>query len=368
MQGISLSRYSRRALLFGAILLACIAFSSSKAFASHVQCDDTITEDTTLDSDLLNCPFDGITIGADNITLDLNGHTVRSDSGIPSGFGVENRGHEGVTIENGTIQGFVFGVLLDEVTGNRVHGLTTEGSGYGVILFASDDNRIDENVVSRSRGGGIDIVDDPHGGVFFGSDRNVVERNVVSGTGIDAIAVSGTTTSGALSRDNTIVRNLVLDSGSEAIQIFYGPGAIISRNSIVASGTRAAGTNAIFVASSPDSTITRNSVVRGNDSGISVFADRTGVERNRVSESDFFGITVSGAGTIVERNVATYNGLDGIRVGASPPEQPPLTVTKNTAAYNANLGILAVTGVIDGGGNRAFGNGNPLQCLNVACK
>ena len=38
-----------------------------------------------------------------------------------------------------------------------------------------------------------------------------------------------------------------------------------------------------------------------------------------------------------------------------------------TALRNANLGIEAVTGVTDGGGNHAFGNGNPLQCLNVGC-
>jgi len=26
-----------------------------------------------------------------------------------------------------------------------------------------------------------------------------------------------------------------------------------------------------------------------------------------------------------------------------------------------------VSGITDGGGNRAFGNGNPLQCTNVFC-
>jgi hypothetical protein len=41
----------------------------------HVGCGDTITTDTTLESDLVNCPNNGIVIGADNITLDLNGHT-----------------------------------------------------------------------------------------------------------------------------------------------------------------------------------------------------------------------------------------------------------------------------------------------------
>jgi hypothetical protein len=36
----------------------------------------TITRDTTLDSDLLDCRGDGTVIGADNITLDLNGHAI----------------------------------------------------------------------------------------------------------------------------------------------------------------------------------------------------------------------------------------------------------------------------------------------------
>jgi hypothetical protein len=35
---------------------------------------------------------------------------------------------------------------------------------------------------------------------------------------------------------------------------------------------------------------------------------------------------------------------------------------------NADLGIEAVPGVIDGGGNKAGGNRNPLQCSNVFCE
>ena len=44
-----------------------------------VECGDTITADTTLDSDLTGCPNNGIVIGADDITLDLNGHTISGD-------------------------------------------------------------------------------------------------------------------------------------------------------------------------------------------------------------------------------------------------------------------------------------------------
>jgi hypothetical protein len=43
-------------------------------------------------------------------------------------------------------------------------------------------------------------------------------------------------------------------------------------------------------------------------------------------------------------------------------------VSHNTANYNRELGIEADATVIDGGGNKAKGNGNPLQCLNVFCK
>jgi hypothetical protein len=43
-------------------------------------------------------------------------------------------------------------------------------------------------------------------------------------------------------------------------------------------------------------------------------------------------------------------------------------VTVNTANDNTDLGIEAVPGVIDGGGNKASGNGNPAQCLNVRCR
>ena len=54
-----------------------------QALASHVGCGDTITADTTLDSDLVNCPNNGIVIGAEDVTLDLNGHRIDGD-GTPA--------------------------------------------------------------------------------------------------------------------------------------------------------------------------------------------------------------------------------------------------------------------------------------------
>jgi hypothetical protein len=56
------------------------------------------------------------------------------------------------------------------------------------------------------------------------------------------------------------------------------------------------------------------------------------------------------------------NGDDGLDV-----EVGGTTFIANLALRNFDLGIEAVPGVVDGGANRAFRNGNPLQCLNVAC-
>src|SRR5215217_1981024 len=87
----------------------CLALTAGQASASHVSCGDTITADTTLDSDLVNCPSNGIVIGVDDITLDLNGHTIDGDGelqdceGEPCDFGVLNEGHAEVTVRGGSV-------------------------------------------------------------------------------------------------------------------------------------------------------------------------------------------------------------------------------------------------------------------------
>jgi hypothetical protein len=94
---------------------------ASDAYASkpvHASCGQTITADTTLDSDLTKCSGPGITIGADDITLDLNGHTI---SGKAKGSGVLNiAGHDGVTIGGGSIRGFAGSIAIVGATDNRM--------------------------------------------------------------------------------------------------------------------------------------------------------------------------------------------------------------------------------------------------------
>ena len=61
-------------------------------------------------------------------------------------------------------------------------------------------------------------------------------------------------------------------------------------------------------------------------------------------------------------NIAQRTATDGINVAAAGT-----TIALNLALHNGDLGIEAVHGVRDGGGNRASGNGNSAQCVGVSC-
>ena len=118
MKRKALSVLAATALIAG----SSAALGGAPAFARTVSCGDTITADTTLHHDLTNCEGNGLVIGADNIRLNLNGHTIdgtvaqttdcdnapREPAGIKNGGG-DSRVYDRLTIENGTLQQFAQG-------------------------------------------------------------------------------------------------------------------------------------------------------------------------------------------------------------------------------------------------------------------
>jgi large repetitive protein len=80
------------------------------------------------------------------------------------------------------------------------------------------------------------------------------------------------------------------------------------------------------------------------------------------------GISVGPAaeGTLISHNHVVGSKRDGINDGINILNAST-TLTGNRAVRNGKLGINAVLGVIDGGGNLASGNGDPLQCVNATC-
>jgi parallel beta-helix repeat protein len=158
----------------------------------------------------------------------------------------------------------------------------------------------------------------------------VVEKNDVYGNGRDAIRLG-------LSSDNQVSKNTVTNN-------VFGIGV------------------ADF---SADNVVDKNTLRGNRDFAIAVFsgASNNRVEQNDVASTTGHGIQVSSdaSASSLEKNAVSTSGLDGIHVDA-----PSTTLTKNTATRNTNLGIFA-PGAVDGGGNKASGNGNPTQCVGVVC-
>jgi parallel beta-helix repeat protein len=377
-----------KAMILALVVAGFAVLGGGQALASHVRCGDTITTDTTLDSDLVNCPNNGIVIGADNITLDLNGHTIDGDGALvdpcPEGEtcdeGVDNSaGHSGVTIEGGSVRDFALGVFVLGASDNRLRHLSAShntfvgivvgestdtqveknsasDNGDGIVLFASHDNRIERNSVSRNG----------HQGMFIGeSDNNRIVRNLVSGNPAAGIVLEG-------DDNNVVSRNRVFKNGDNLIVV--GDGNTITRNHVAdALGCPDGCGFGISLEGGSDNLVAGNIVARARY-GIRVdaFVGTTSgnvFRANIVRAAGLDGIVVDlehvgpVTNTFLDRSIAIGAGDDGIDV-----ESASTTLTRNLAVHNGDLGIEAVPGVTDGGGNRAAGNGNPAQCTNIDCK
>jgi parallel beta-helix repeat protein len=371
-------------------LFGATAVGGVRAQASQVSCGETITADTTLDSDLVNCPNNGVVIGADDITLNLNGHLVDGD-GTPAvdcdprrevcDAGVVNDGHDGVTVMRGSVREFAVGVLFGTTTPgrarhNRVLGVSASRNEFlGLGIFSQI-----RSLVRSSSGNGA--LDRDGNGLALGDSRHVrIVNNSFRHNPHNGINT-------AQSRRNLIRGNVFSRNGDEGILVEGGGRFRMTRNRFVRNG------GGITLGPSNRSVVTRNRVVGGHD-GIRVEKGRGNlVAENTVVDTRHVGITlgihdpfIGGAENLVRgnlvrrsrvdgivvvgkdrhsvllRNVVTGSGDDGFDVDSSTT-----TLTGNRARRNGDLGIEAVFGVIDGGGNLASGSGNPLQCLNVTCR
>ncbi len=165
-------------------MLALVVVSGSPASAANLGCGQTIFVSTVLDGNVGPCSDGGITIGADNVTLDLGGFQVSGTPGTGDGTGIRIAGRTGVTVTNGGVTQFDAGVLLEGGSRNTVLRLRVNdnigpvsasgGPGDGIVVSRSNDNLITDNqVVHNGSFSGISVIS---------SSRNTVTRNQVSAT------------------------------------------------------------------------------------------------------------------------------------------------------------------------------------------
>src|SRR5262249_6827726 len=129
-------------LLVALALSAPVGSASGRALGPQLSCGDTITANTTLTGDLVNCPNNGLLIGADNVTLDLNGHVIDGDDAeftdCPPDqvcdIGVLDFDHHGVTIKGGKVREFTFGAFVFGATDTRLTRLDLSHHFFSCLL------------------------------------------------------------------------------------------------------------------------------------------------------------------------------------------------------------------------------------------
>lgn len=448
----------RRKWIITSVLAGALTLAASPAVAdaplTGVRCGQTLTQSVKLYNDLTNCPGDGLVIGANDIRIDLNGHTIdgvspaTSDCNRPP-FGSagisDSGGFDRVTVNNGTVQEFDTGLegafghsslthltvrantfsgisigsrkqqdvdaniiehnVIDgnacrggiALTGshdsviddNRVTNMQNQESAAISLVFGGN-NRVSHNALSGNRGDGI--------GLFFDANDNRLEQNTITDGG-SGIHLAGPASNNEI-QHNAIARTqgpgIVIESADfapgpptgnrvaansltsvgDGIILFEADHGELTGNAVTGAGMFGDPGNigfGILLDGTSHSVIGRNAVAGGRGPAISIGVldssqlAPTGnvVSRNTAKSTISMGIEVIAMArdTTIERNAADGNGADGIHVLS-----PSTTITRNSANSNAAYGIEAVIGVIDGGGNKAQGNGNPAQCIGVTCK
>jgi parallel beta-helix repeat protein len=329
-------------LVFGAVVVAILsvfALRPRSAPAQQVGCGAKITTDTRLEGDLVNCPNNGIVIGADGITLNLNGHVIDGDGAptancpdrTPCDIGVVNDGHDRVVIKGGAIREFDPGVFVYRARHALLRDLSTvENTGNGIVLSRSARSRVQGNSASRNG-----LTTDFPGIVLFESHNNRITHNTMAGNGDLGLILYGS--------DRNHISYNSLRRNPEDGMIIHGSDNEIFGNRMIRNG------GGVLI-----SKVGNFGPIVGNE-----------VRRNYVRDPRAGGIAVDPVSkrTVVSRNLVVGAGRGGIMVGNRTTK-----LTGNRAFRNADLGIRAVEGVIDGGGNRASGNGDPRQCVNVTCQ
>lgn len=250
-----------RAAVFagGAVIAVAVAPAAARAAAPvSVACGQVVRVTTVLARDVGPCPGDGIIVGADGITLDLNGHRVIGPVGPDDSVGIRLFGRTGVGVQGGTVSGFGAGIAIFGGARNTVTNVTVsdnigllDGSGSfgdGIAMFGSIGNVLRSSVVrhngpfdgvgvfgARSTGNQIlgNVIEDnnvarfvPAAGLMLtfddginlgagvgGGSHTTIDHNRIRANGLNGIDACSNRGEPCLTTDDVITDNLVQGNG-----------------------------------------------------------------------------------------------------------------------------------------------------------
>jgi large repetitive protein len=322
------------------LISAAMVMPASSVHADQVACGQVLTTSVTLGNSLSGCAGDGLVIGASGITVDLNGHSV---DGVGLGVGIRNDGHDDVTVRNGRVTQFDYGVVLSPGTErNTVTGISLAETEWAAIqLNGATANQLHHNSVAAFSDVGVHLLN--------GSSGNLLADSTVGTGNGESIVVEGG------SDHNRLQGNTVSESSDTSIRV-HGS----TRTAILANRIAGGSDVAVLIEAAPESVVQANDVGGVGDAGILISEGWRNVVRfNALRGSADAGIILSTVGdSLVKGNTITGAGDSGIllRLGSGGNR-----VIDNQADHSSDAGIS----IGDGDGNVVRGNVLPANTIGI---
>jgi parallel beta-helix repeat protein len=252
------------------------------------------------------CAQDGIDITVDNVTLDLNGFTLKGVVGSLKGISVPGLGTRNTAVRNGTV---------------------TRWGGDGISSNANQ-SQYEDLMLTLNGGDGLNL----SGAKYYATvTRVVASQNSAKGFSLDR----GTVLSDCTAGNNTGI----------GIQV-SGPGSTVTNCSVVYNG--GGGILVTLSGPSPGALIENNTVTNNTGIGILVAGYGGTIRGNTVTESTTNGIEVTGNGNEVDGNHVDHSVLDGIKVSSKGNSITNNSVSNGSPDPNFPIEVTGSSNNIDG--------------------
>lgn len=201
--------------------------STAAPISTSLSCGQVIKQSVKLTANL-DCKTDGIIVGADGITIDLNGFTLSGPGEKSSKVGIMFADNDEVTVQGpGTITEFQAGALFSGGEDNKISRVTFTGNEIAVFETGSknvaiEDNLMFENsigVAAHSSSGSklttnLFKANDLAGVTLVNSAANELAMNTIQGS-VNGIFLDGQSTENNVNSNNVLQnRGVDLNNGN----------------------------------------------------------------------------------------------------------------------------------------------------------
>ena len=201
--------------------------SSAVPLSTSLSCGQVVKQSVKLTANL-DCKTDGLIVGADGITIDLNGFTLTGPGDKSSKVGVMFADNDDVTVQGpGTIENFQAGALFSGGEENKISKVTFQNNEIGIFETGAKNTAVEYNsmfdnsigVAAHSSSGtslntNIFNNNDLAGVTLVNSAGNQLSTNTIQGS-VNGIFLDGQSTKNNVDKNNVMNnRGVDLNNGN----------------------------------------------------------------------------------------------------------------------------------------------------------